>query len=314
MIPGDLSQLPVERLAQLLLQHARDDGSLPQRTAANDDDDTFGRDDMFSRIASLPTMQREEPVRLPPRLGADAADMEVLEGLVSLALTSAQDAEELSREAHEASRRTRRGMVFAIALSMLGIAVAAGSGSIRWWSDGSDSQMAAMTGQVPALGTLGHRVSDQLMAPQGQDALPDPAAGSAPRDVPVPSPAQDAPVASVARDAPVAPTAPPQPATQQEFPALPTQQVRVLPAHVAVPAAARAPESRPHRATTSIVAYSSVAWAPARPSHPAPILVRQSEHARPPRPIGYDRSPRAITWPAVYVITTVQRGIGALFR
>ncbi|HUB45276.1 MAG TPA: hypothetical protein VMB73_09860, partial [Acetobacteraceae bacterium] len=123
MTPDDESQVPVEHLAQLLVQHARQDTRLAQRTAANDDA-------MHSRIQALPAMQREwaPTLQLPPRFGsADSASMEALEELVSTALTSAQDAEALSQEAYDASRRARRGMMLGLALAGLGIAVALAS-------------------------------------------------------------------------------------------------------------------------------------------------------------------------------------------
>jgi hypothetical protein len=301
--PDDESQVPVEHLAQLLVQHARQDTRLAQRTAANDDA-------MHSRIQALPAMQREwaPTLQLPPRFGsADSASMEALEELVSTALTSAQDAEALSQEAYDASRRARRGMMVGLALAGLGIAVALASAMGGHLLQAQDNT-ADLAGQVQALSTLQHHISDQLAELQVRRAVPQisvkPAAQVA---------AQMSAPASVVTPG------------QTALPSLSTVPVGVLPAHVAVKTApanlkprtadarsASDARSAPDARSASEVAYAwpDAAADPAPPPPPAPIMW----HETAPRPRPVRRYQVVMPWPAMYVIGTVRREVRVIFR
>ena len=298
--PDDQSQLPVEHLAQVLLRLARDDTALARRPAANDDD-------MQSRLDALPVMQREpEPMlSLPPRLG-DAAGMEALEELVSVAIGVARDAEDLSHEAYEASRWARRGVIAGVALGLLGIAVAAAGVLGGPLTGGTDSHVAELGGQMQALSAMQHRISDQLAALQAQPAVPRSSGRIAAAQAPMPT---------------AAPTL---------LPPLATKQVGVLPAHVAVdggaaaersnaafvspaPAgsyydAARAGMAEPVNAGVAYSAGTGVAESPPhRDAAPAPWRAA-------PRPEPVYRSQIVMPWPAVYVIGTLRREVRVLFR
>lgn len=314
MTPDDESQVPVEHLAQLLVQHARQDTRLAQRTAANDDA-------MHSRIQELPAMQREwaPSLQLPPRFGtADSASMEALEELVSSALTSAQDAEALSQEAYDASRRTRRGMMAGLALATVGIVVAV-AGVIGGHLVGAQDSTAGLANQMQALSTLQHQISDQLAALQVQSAA---------HQTGVKSAAQ-VQAQAVAQ-------------SQTALPPLTTVPVGVLPAHVAVGngPADRRPRTADARAVPADTRSASIDPRPAPADiRPAPVDSRSASEvayatpdagaspappppmtwiAPPPPPAPRYQPPRryqvVMPWPAVYVIGTLRREVRVIFR
>jgi hypothetical protein len=298
--PDDETQVPVEHLAQRLLQHARQDARLAQRTAANDDD-------MHSRILALPEMQHcwEPSLELPPRLGlADVGTMEALEELVSNALASAQDAEVLSQEAFDASRRARRGVIAGVALAMLGIAVAVAS-AMGGRLLGVQDKTADLTNQMQALSTLQHRISDQLAALQAQGA-------THPNDV---KPAAQLPMQAPAMTQVQAQAMTPGHTMLQP---LATVQVGVLPAHVAVQDNAADGKPRAGARQASWVAATGAgqgSWVASTSSAavvdpvPPPRVWHEAE------PVSGGPSYRIVMpWPAVYLIGTVRRDVHALFR
>lgn len=109
MSPSDQSHIPVERLARLLLQRAREDDFLLRRVPANDDGPP---------PAAFPPA---DAVRHGGRRAISATTAEALEELISVALLSAQEAQDLAREV---SRRARRGVAVAVALGMAALAIA----------------------------------------------------------------------------------------------------------------------------------------------------------------------------------------------
>ena len=244
---------------------------------------------MHSRIQALPAMQRswEPTLELPPRLGtADAASMEALEELVSAALTSAQDAEALSQEAYDASRRARRGTMVGVVLAMVGIAVGvAGAMGGRLLS--SQDRTADLANQMQALSTLQHRISDQLAALQGQDTAHQNAIRPA-AQLPVPSATSGGRVA---------------------LPPLTTVRVGVLPAHVAVQEDPGDSKRQAEGTQVSRVAYapSDGAGEAAQGSPPPPAVWHEGASPAPTYRI-------VMPWPAVYVIGTVRRDMSTLFR
>jgi len=287
--PDDESQAPVEHFAELLLHHARQDTRLAQRTAANDDD-------MHSRIQALAAMHRQwEPaLLLPSRLGiADAESMEALESLVSAALTSAQDAEALSQQAYDTSRRARRGMMVGLALAMLGtvVAVAGTMGGRLFDAQDNTSHLA---NQMQALSTLQHHISDQLAALQVQNPV---------RENGVKSTAQ---LASAVTRAPAPEVNP----GRIVLPPLTTTQVGILPAHMAVQDDAEDGKPRTGARQASPVAYVSpgVVADPAPSQGYPPTEWRQPVYS-PLRPVY-----QLVTWPAFYVIRTVNRDARVLLR
>lgn len=124
MASRDISQLPVERLAGLLLERARLDPSLPSRSPANSNEPPRGW------IAPLPARVCR------PRLPADLEEQprfpgqDQIAGLVAHALAAAEEAEQAARATQLASRRAARGVAVAIVLGALG-AVAGASAGVR---------------------------------------------------------------------------------------------------------------------------------------------------------------------------------------
>jgi hypothetical protein len=152
--------MPIERLAQLLVQCARADAALPRRTPANDDSQHARYvDAMYKRLETLPDLRSEsQAMRLAPQVAsplvpaAAVASNEDLEELVAIALTSAQDAEDVSRAANEASRKARRGMFVAVALAAIGVTIASTAAISARRYAGDNRQMAEIARQVQALG------------------------------------------------------------------------------------------------------------------------------------------------------------------
>ncbi len=162
--------MPIEQLAQLLLECARQDAALPRRAPANDDDEHARYvDEMYNRLEALPELRRETSEILPrqqvsigPGAAAEVASNEDLEELVAIALSSAQEAEDISREANVASRKATRGMFAAVGLAVIGIAIAGAATVGARYEVSGNQQMAEIGRQVQTLDALQHRINDQL--------------------------------------------------------------------------------------------------------------------------------------------------------
>lgn len=135
MTSRDPSQMPVEQLAQVLLQCARADARLARRSPANDDPQHV-RDinATCSNLEALPEFRRDPEAPRPapdlswPAVPASKAAINAdLEALLAITLTSAQDAWHIARQAHEASRKARCGMFVAVGVAAIGFMVAAGA-------------------------------------------------------------------------------------------------------------------------------------------------------------------------------------------
>jgi hypothetical protein len=293
--------MPIERLAQLLLQQAQADTALPRRTPANDDAlHASFVDDMFNRIEALPELQREseairrEPYLSPPVVrAAEVASNEDLEELVSIALASAQDAEDVSREAAEASRKARRGMFVAVGVAALGIVIAtAGTISARLFS-ADTSQMADIAKEVRALDALQHHIDSQL--------------------------AEMHPTPSV-QEASASPVAPAQPGNTDPSPLAPLKAtpVRVLPAEATPPQPAPAATDPTPRTEASVASYASASSydayrPPPSPATYAPYVVYRAATPYHPRFRHY-RAAIVLPRPMAYFIGTVRRDVRTLFR
>lgn len=340
MTRRDPSQMPIEHLAQLLLQCARADATLPRRSPANDDAQHARYvDDMFNRIEALPELRREaqpmvvEPPVSSPVLPATAtASNEDLEELVAIALESAQDAEDISRDAQEASRKARRGMFVAIVLAAVGIAIAsAATISARLYGGGGNQQMADVARQVQALGDLQRHINDRLAdlhtAAPAQDAN---AAAGQPANVEPVQSANATPVqrldAAPMQQASATPVAPQQPMTTAppSLAPLKTVPVSVLPAEPAAPqstpvttdpsqAAAAAPLARTEAPAASLApAASYAAYAPPPPAYAPGVVYNGARTTYHPQPRRYQTV--VLPRPMAYLIGTVRRDVHALLR
>jgi hypothetical protein len=320
--------MPVELLAQFLLECAQADAALPRRPPANDDASPDGfssdgfsvdgfapdgfHDDMRNRLEALEALRLEprairvareaSPPVIPP---AEAASNEDLEELVAVALASAQDAEDIAREANQASRSARRGMFIAAGVAALGIAIAtAGTIGSRLLYSGDTRQMADIAKQVQTLGDLQKRINDQLtqMQPhQGvQEASSVQEAGTVPAH-------------------PGAPSAQPADPSSPPLPALKATEVAVLPATPAKPQAAQGTVTRPSPTEQSPVPYTPTAGYAAYPPGPPPL--RSAPPVASGRwwpayhpPVRHYRTRVVLPRPVYFFVTSVQRDVGALFR
>jgi hypothetical protein len=324
--------MPVEKLAQLLLQCARADTALPRREPANDDEaptgfldsipgrdespspsDMRSRDDMRTRLADLESLRLEpramrlaQHVSLPVIPPVDVASNEDLEELVALALTSAHDAEDISREANAASRRAKRGTTVAVAVAVLGVMVATtGAVGARLFYHDDAQQMAAITKQVQTLGDLQRSINDQLAQMKTQAATrtaPTQEASAEPPDSTTPPARHEAPVPAVL---------PPLKTTVvQPFPAPPPRPQTTEAALAQPPAIAQATIPDPPPVTYASAGYTVPPHAPPYQRHV--VYARHWAPYHPPVP--HYRTQIALPRPVVYFIGSVQRDVRALFR
>jgi hypothetical protein len=283
----DFSQIPVEHLARLLLECARGDAALPRRSPANDElGQASGADDMFNRIEALPEQRRDveaaefEPVLSLPMVPAvGMASNEEMEELVASALTSAHDAEDVAREAHQAGRKTRRGMFVAVGLASIGIAIACAAAIGTGYRGAGNQQVAAIARQVRTLRDLQHQISDQLAQMQAQRSAQE--ASATPTQ-----PSAAHPLLASTREASAALTrpsvAPPPPASTQEASAAPTQP-GVAPTPPASTQEASATPTQPF-AVSPLPVSTHPALLPPLHATPVRVLPRQAAapHTVPP--------------------------------
>jgi hypothetical protein len=336
--------MPIEQLAQLLLQCARADAALPRRTPANDDA-LHARyvDDMFHRIEPLPELRREaqalplDPLGSAPIVPTTAGvSNQDLEKLVAIAIESAQDAEDISREAREASRKARRGMFVAIALAAVGIAVAGAATIGDRLYGGEKQQMADIARQVQALGDLQRHINDRLADLHAAAPVQEAYAAPVQQASAVPVQQASAPMQEV-NAAPVQQASTP----MQRTSAAPAQQasaapvplalapltavpVRVLPAAPAMPqatppatysshSAAAAPLPRTEAPAASFAAAASYTAYPPPPADYAPRAASNGTVAPyHPRPRRY--STVVLPRPVAFLIGAVRRDVRTLLR
>ena len=292
----------VEELAQYLLRCAQEDAALPCRAAANDDD-------MSSRMAALEELQAV-PYAPPPRVPrTDVASNEDLEELVSLALMSAHDAEDVSLQANEAARRTRRGVVLATALGMLSIVIAT-AGVIGGRLYGApDDNTAEIARQVQALSKLQHHIDAQLADLHAGATVQEASIAAAHPAAPaLLHPAALAPLKTI--PVPVLPAKPAQPAIQRADAGAPTRTADL-------------PRSDPppvYEASTATYAdYPAGADDYATAPPPPPSYAPSTGYERPwphyrPQARRYYRTTVVLPRPVVYFMGTVRRDVGSLFR
>jgi hypothetical protein len=115
--PKDFSRSPMEQFARFLMVSAKEDPALLRRAAASHSDN------FLDRIRQLPAML--SPLAAPAAIASgDTPAMDpYLEELVSLAIASAREAEDASREAHAAIARSRRGTFAFASVAALGVMV-----------------------------------------------------------------------------------------------------------------------------------------------------------------------------------------------
>jgi hypothetical protein len=162
--------MPMEHYARLLALYTQADPALPPPAPANDDHQwpSFA-DDMFDRIGSISGRHREaQPIRLdpPPAPAAEAAYIHDLGELVAIALTSVQDAQEVSRAAKAASRIARRGALVAMGLAAVGIAIAGTAALDARVHRAANRSVAETTGPAQSPGNVQHPAAAAQLAAQ----------------------------------------------------------------------------------------------------------------------------------------------------
>ena len=161
MTSRDRSQTSVEQLAQYLLEQAHANAELQRRAPANDDEVLDGSDPLQPNAVEL-QVSAELQAAAAPLISDD------LEELISFAISSAQNAGDVSQHAIAASRRASRYMVVAAGLSVLGLiigAIGAGAAFIDW---GPDPALARVANEVRAIGGAQQQMKNQLADLQAQ--------------------------------------------------------------------------------------------------------------------------------------------------
>jgi hypothetical protein len=145
LLPEDPRGLPVGRLARRLLAEAEACPALIGRTKSR------------AAVAKAPLA---EPFSAMALLSDPAVDIrQYLEDLVSIAVSSAQQAEDVSFQAQVASKRARRGMAVVASLGALGLVVGiAGFAASR----SSNIALSEVREEVTALQDMQHQAHDQL--------------------------------------------------------------------------------------------------------------------------------------------------------
>jgi len=119
-MPEDFSRLPVEGLAARLMQHALANPALLARSSAAGELTKTAAAEVPDRLAeSFPSMSLLSDPTFDVR--------QYLEDLVSIAVTSAQQAEQISLHARETGRKTRQAIAVVACLGVLGLIVTAAS-------------------------------------------------------------------------------------------------------------------------------------------------------------------------------------------
>jgi hypothetical protein len=186
MTPGDLPGLPVEQLAQFLLECAKDDPALLSRSSAQP---VAGH--------AQPVIGREPGIRLPPvrppevppfplRLSTPRSDPE-MEELVSIAVACARRAEDALEHARQVSATARRRM--SVVAMVTGFSVVAAAAVVWFDRNGAmaDPRLAEVTSAMHGVSDLTRQTFTQLTAVRSDVA--------ALRDSP---PGGQAPIAAVA--------------------------------------------------------------------------------------------------------------------
>ena len=163
--PGEPPQADIGMLAQFMLDAAREDASLVTRAHGG------GRDAPVYRHA-IPASREEPHLSLALELRAELAARQQLEDLVSIAVASAQQADDALRQARQASTRARRGIWGFTCISALLVVVGiAGIADHRPY-DRSDRELAPKASDDLSIAELQRQASgqpseigDQALAP-----------------------------------------------------------------------------------------------------------------------------------------------------
>jgi len=150
--PEDLSGLPAGWLAQRILAEANANPALINRNSA--------LATVVQVPAGEPATARLAPFSTMALLSDPALDVrQYLEDLVSIAVNSAQQAEDVSAQARDASRKARRGMVAIASFGLLGLIVGvAGFAASR----SSNVKLSEVRHEVSTLQDMQRQANDQI--------------------------------------------------------------------------------------------------------------------------------------------------------
>lgn len=145
LLPDDPEGLPVGRLARRLLAEAEASPALIARAAA---------------APAIATPRESQPFAAMALLSDPALDVrQYLEDLASIAITSAQQAEDLAVQAQAASRKARRGMLVLAGFAMMGLLVGVAGFAV---SRSSNVRLAEIRDEMGAMHDMQRQAQDQI--------------------------------------------------------------------------------------------------------------------------------------------------------
>jgi len=279
MMTDDAQRHPVEGLARLLLQHAREDPTLLARSQIGAVPDVWPEPRPLPRPALAPAPTRAANAA-PLRVEAAGPERRELEQLVSMAVASAHRAEDACRQAQEVGWMARRRMTAVAAIAAVAaLTIVGGAGSVMVYRNDKQAELGAVVSAVHDVSALQQQTAAQLAA-IGLDvaALRDQAATLPASSTPVSStPASSTPAEPDAQDAPAmaaaADTAPEAVAPDAAAPGAASEpsselaKAPPLPPAIYVPPHAYPPPPAPYLPADALRSASAPRHPPLRRSH-----------------------------------------------
>jgi hypothetical protein len=171
-MPDDLARPPPEALARMMLECARGDPTLVQRTRGRDRNPQ-------TRSGELPAAQQEPLLSLASGSHAEPATEQHLEDLVSIAVSSAQEADHALQLAQAASRKANRRMWAFAGVGALGMMTGIAGIVDNHLNTAVDQKLTEISSEVQALDEQQHQTSNRLAYVASQVADGQEAAASA---------------------------------------------------------------------------------------------------------------------------------------
>jgi hypothetical protein len=285
--PDDFVRLPADALAQIMLQCASDDPTLVKRSR--------GPAKSVQVQAKLPSPAQHDPGSpLTLRSNSDRATKQYLEDLVSIAVASAERADDVLNQANATRRKANRAVWAFASVAAVGVVVGtAGIVSSRS-GNATDGRLTEIASEVRSLGAQQELTNHQLAVVQS-DVSDAHEAAAAVQEAATPA-RPDAATSKAATEPQVAPV----PQSQ------PIVAVPVSPVQQATYSSSVWPQrSRPEQPTTYAAPWPQHTQSVQPTTYSAPW----PQHTQPARTVRYRQQP---TVPQFLVV--IQQNLRALFR
>jgi hypothetical protein len=155
--PDDFVRPPADALAQIMLQCVSDDPSLVRRSRSH-------AKSAQTRAKLLPAVQHETGSPLTLLSNSDRATRQYLEDLVSIAVASAERADDVLNLANATGRKANRAIWAFASVATVGVVVAAAAVVSSRSGNATDGRFTEIAREVRSLGTQQELTSHQLAA------------------------------------------------------------------------------------------------------------------------------------------------------